>query len=68
MAAHQNALQGIRAASIFILLPVLSEIDAQSADGTAILFLGMYVDVVRKWVLWDFLHFGVLSYTEKSTK
>ena len=28
----------------------------------------MYVDVVRKWVLWDFLHFGVLSHTEKGTK
>ena len=27
----------------------------------------MYVDVVRKWVLWDFLHFGVLSHTEKDT-
>ena len=26
----------------------------------------MYVDVVRKWVLWAFLHFGVLS--EKGTK
>ena len=32
------------------------------------LFLGMYVDVVRKWALWDFLHFGVLSHTEKGTK
>ena len=50
MAAQQNALQGIRATSLFILLPVLCEIDAQSADGTAILLLGMYVDVVRKWV------------------
>ena len=28
----------------------------------------MYVDVVRKWVLLDFLHFGVLSHTEKGTK
>ena len=28
----------------------------------------MYVDVVRKRVLWDFLHLGVLSHTEKDTK
>ena len=33
--------------------------------GTAILFLGMYVDIARKWVLLDFLHFGVLSHIEK---
>ena len=56
------------AASLFILFPGLFEIVAQSADGTAILFLGMHVDVVRKWVLLDFLHFGVLSHTEKGTK
>ena len=47
---------------------VYFKIVAQSADGSATLFLGMYVDVVRKWVLWDFLHFGVLSSTEKGTK
>ena len=28
----------------------------------------MYVDVARKWVLWDFFHFGVLSCTDNSTK
>ena len=51
------------AASLFILFQGLFEIIAQSADWTAILFLGMYVDVARKLVLWDFLHFGVLSHT-----
>ena len=58
------------AASLFILFPGLPvfEIIAQSADGTAILFLEMDVDVVRKWVLWAFLHFGVLSHTAKGTK
>ena len=55
-------------ASRFILLPGLFKIVAQSADGTGILFLGMYVEVVRKWVFCDFLHFGVLSHTENSTK
>ena len=35
---------------------VYFEIVAQSADGTAILSFGMYVDVVMKWVLLDFLH------------
>ena len=28
-------------------------------------FLGMYVNVVRNWVLWDILHFGVLSHAKK---
>ena len=56
------------AASLFILFPGLFEIIAQSADGTEILFLEMGADVVRKWVLWAFLHFGVLSHTAKGTK
>ena len=46
------------AASLFVLFPGLIEIIAQSADGTAKLLLWIYVDVVRKWVLWEFLHFG----------
>ena len=59
------SLQGVWDASRFKLLPGLFKIVAKSADGSAILFLRMYVDVVRKWVLWDFLHFGVLSHIEK---
>ena len=46
------------AASLFVLFPGLFEIVAQSADGTAKLLLWIYVDVVRKWVLCEFLHFG----------
>ena len=57
-----------RAASLFILFPGLFEITAQSAHGTKILVFGMYVEIVRKWVLLDFLHFGVLSSNEKGTK
>ena len=58
------------AASLFILFQGLIDVEivAQSADWTAILFLGMFAGVVRKWVLWDFLHFGVLSHTKKGTK
>ena len=56
------------AASIFALFPCLFEIVTQSADGTAKLLLWMYVDIFREWVLWDFLHFGVLSSTKKGTK
>ena len=58
MAAQQNQinlgnescvpLQGMVCCLAFILFPGLFEIVAQSADGTAKLFLGMNVDVVRK--------------------
>ena len=41
-------LQGLWATSLFITFPGLFEIIAQSADGTAILIYGMYVDVGRK--------------------
>ena len=56
------------AASLFILFQSLFKIIAQSAHGTANLLFWMYVDVVRQWLLLDFLHFGVLSSTEKGTK
>ena len=37
----------------------------QSAHGPAKQFYRMYMDVVRKWVIGDFLHFGILSHTKK---
>ena len=58
MAAQQNQinlgnencvpLQGAVSCLSLILFPGLFEIVAHSADGTAKLFLGMNVDVVRK--------------------
>ena len=53
------------AASLFVLFPGLIDIIAQSADGIAKLLLWIYVDVLRKWVLWDFLHFGYCLVAEK---
>ena len=49
MAAHQNQINP--GTENCIPLPGLFEIVAQSADGTAKLFPLMYVDVVRKWML-----------------
>ena len=74
MAAQQNKinmgksfipLQGMVSCLLFFLFPGLILIVAKSADETAILLLGLYVDVVRKCVLCYFMHVGILSHTEK---
>ena len=46
-------------------LHFLFEIIAQSAHGSAIRFLWMYVEVARKRMFDDFLHFGILSSPKK---
>ena len=77
MAAQQNQinlgkvnlilLQVIGSGFPFFIIPGLFQIIAQSAYGLAIPSVWMYVGVVNKWLLCDFLHFGILFSTEKGT-
>ena len=53
--------------SFLILFTGLLEIIAQSALGLAIPLYWMYVEVVRKRVLCEFLRLGILSSAEKGT-
>ena len=54
--------------SLFILFPGLFYIIVQSAIRSAIPFYWMYLEVVSRRVLCEFLHLGILSSTEKGTK
>ena len=59
--------QGMLPASLFISFPGLFEITISSMISNA-LFLNVCGNSVRKWVLCDFLHFGISSCTENGTK
>ena len=77
MAAQQNQinlgkenlipLQVMGSCLPFLLFPGLFKIIAQSAYGSAIPSVWMYVGVVRKWFVCDFWHFGILFSTKKGT-
>ena len=47
------------------LFPCLFEFTAQSANGTAILVFGMYVEIVRKWCFENFCTSGYCLVTKK---